>query len=185
MGDTTPQDRAIAVLNEKFNCANGAIGLDPPELRHLTAVKTTGPGLFDWQKLTLGEIVDCLAEAGLLVDPAKVKTLGLSHALLLNGYRGYADQVNAMARQIQEQGQQLALAMDTLEKQQAFLSEAREVLERVGCQFDMCTGPTVAPIDMRTCFVCEFLGRSWANQAPPSDALDVRDAVTQEGGTHA
>lgn len=106
--DTTPQDRAITALNDKFRCDNGAISLDPQELRHLTATKTTGPDLLDWQKLTLGEIVDCLAEAGLLADPAKAETLGLSHALLLNGYRGYADQVNAMARRIQELEAELA-----------------------------------------------------------------------------
>jgi len=75
MDNTTPQDRAIAALNEKFDCANGTISLEPPELRHLTATKATGPGLFDWQKLTLGEIVDCLADAGLLADPAKAEAL--------------------------------------------------------------------------------------------------------------
>lgn len=54
-------------------------------------------------------------------------------------------------------------ATAALVQQQALLSQAREVLERVGCQFDMCTGPTIAPVDMRTCFVCEFLGRTWAD----------------------
>jgi hypothetical protein len=62
----------------------------------------------------VGEAVQALADAGLLADPAKTETLGLSHALLLNGYRGYADQVNAMARRIREQDEQLALALDTL-----------------------------------------------------------------------
>ncbi|GHH57575.1 hypothetical protein [Lentzea cavernae] len=54
-------------------------------------------------------------------------------------------------------------ATEALAQQQTLLSQAREVLERVGCQFDMCTGPTSAPVDMRTCFVCEFLGRTWAD----------------------
>lgn len=32
--------------------------------------------------------------------------------------------------------------------------EALEALERVGCQFYMCTGPTLEPEDMVTCFAC-------------------------------
>jgi hypothetical protein len=45
---------------------------------------------------------------------ASADTSPLSHALLLKGYRGFADQVDAMARKIQEQEQQLALALETL-----------------------------------------------------------------------
>lgn len=32
--------------------------------------------------------------------------------------------------------------------------EALEALERIGCQFYMCTGPTLEPEDMVTCFAC-------------------------------
>lgn len=64
-----PRELAMQALNAKFDCGNGTIALEPVELRHLTATKATGPGLLDWQKLTLGEIVDCLAEAGLLAAP--------------------------------------------------------------------------------------------------------------------
>lgn len=64
-----PRQLAMQALNAKFDCGNGTIALEPVELRHLTATKATGPGLLDWQKLTLGEIADCLAEAGLLVAP--------------------------------------------------------------------------------------------------------------------
>lgn len=39
---------------------------------------------------------------------AQVETQGLSHALLLNGFRGYTDQVEAMARKIREQDAELA-----------------------------------------------------------------------------
>lgn len=66
--------RAIAVkaLFEKFQCDAGRLALDPcgpEEWPHLTAIKATGEGLFDWQKLTLGEVVDCLADARLLSAP--------------------------------------------------------------------------------------------------------------------
>lgn len=49
-----------------------------------------------------------LADAGLLVT-STVETQGLSHALLLKGYRGFADQVDAMGRRIREQNEELAL----------------------------------------------------------------------------
>lgn len=66
--------RALAVkaLYEKFQPDVGTIAVDAPaveEWPHLTAIKATGEGLFDWQKLTLGEIVDCLADARLLSAP--------------------------------------------------------------------------------------------------------------------
>lgn len=68
-----PRTLAVKALYEKFQCDTSTISLElhgPEEWPHLTAIKTTGPGLFDWQKLTLGEIVDCLADAGLLA-PAR------------------------------------------------------------------------------------------------------------------
>lgn len=79
MADATPQVRAVddvralavKALHDRFQCDAGTIALEPPaaeEWPHLTAIKTTGPDLFDWQKLTLGEIVDCLADAGLLAS---------------------------------------------------------------------------------------------------------------------
>lgn len=75
--------RALAVqaLFEKFQCDAGVIAVDPitaEEWPHLTAIKATGPGLFDWQKLTLGEIVDCLAEAGLLTPRPPLKAVAES-----------------------------------------------------------------------------------------------------------
>lgn len=39
------------------------------------------------------------------------------------------------------------------------LAESIEAFERLGCQFDFCDGPTLEPIDMRTCFVCDLLAR--------------------------
>lgn len=68
-GDTTPQDLAIKVLNGKFNCAWGFISVEPitvEDLRHSTPTAKTGPSPLNTRKLTLGEIVDCLADAGLL-----------------------------------------------------------------------------------------------------------------------
>lgn len=32
--------------------------------------------------------------------------------------------------------------------------EALEALERIGCQYKFCTGPTLEPEDMVTCFAC-------------------------------
>lgn len=71
---------AIKALYEKFRPDGGVIALDPltaGEWPHLTATKTTGPGLLDWQKLTLGEIADCLAEAGLLAAPKDARGGGV------------------------------------------------------------------------------------------------------------
>jgi hypothetical protein len=108
MGDTTPQDRAVAALIERFRPGLFPhIGIKPD-------MDQAEKAITNYRELTMGEIVDCLAEAGLLADPAKAETQGLSHALLLRGYRGFADQVDAMARKIREQDEQLALAMDTL-----------------------------------------------------------------------
>ncbi len=39
------------------------------------------------------------------------------------------------------------------------LSEMVETLERVGCQFQFCGGPTLEPVAMVTCFVCDLLAR--------------------------
>lgn len=39
------------------------------------------------------------------------------------------------------------------------LGETIVTLERVGCQFQFCQGPTLAPVPMRTCFVCETLAK--------------------------
>lgn len=53
-----------------------------------------------------------LADAGLLASrsgAAEVEAQGLSHALLLKGYRGFADQVTAMGQRIREQDEELAL----------------------------------------------------------------------------
>jgi len=41
----------------------------------------------------------------------------------------------------------------------ALLDEAIETLERVGCQFDYCDGPTLEPVNMVTCFACETLAK--------------------------
>ncbi len=41
----------------------------------------------------------------------------------------------------------------------ALLVDVVDSLEHVGCQFDHCTGPTLQPVDMRTCHRCEVLER--------------------------
>lgn len=55
---------------------------------------------------------------------AEAETLGLSHALLLKGYRGFADQVDAMSCRIREQDEELALHRE------------REALTRKALQLD-------------------------------------------------
>lgn len=39
------------------------------------------------------------------------------------------------------------------------LAEVRDTLERVGCQFWACQGPTLEPVDMVTCFRCVTLAK--------------------------
>ena len=59
------------------------------------------------------------------------------------------------------------------------IEESIEVLERVGCQFDFCDGPTLRPVAMRTCFVCDLLARLRVSvgRAPRrDDELTVRQA---------
>jgi hypothetical protein len=75
-GDTTPQDLAIKAINDKFNCEWGSISLEPytlADLRHTTPTAKVGPRTLDTRKLTLGEIVDCLADAGLLCSSPAVQ----------------------------------------------------------------------------------------------------------------
>jgi hypothetical protein len=39
------------------------------------------------------------------------------------------------------------------------LQESIDTLERVGCQWRFCDGPTLAPVPMVTCFACETLAK--------------------------
>lgn len=39
------------------------------------------------------------------------------------------------------------------------IADALDSLERVGCQFDHCDGPTTEPVNMVTCHVCETIAR--------------------------
>ena len=39
------------------------------------------------------------------------------------------------------------------------LQETLAALERVGCQFHLCNGPTLEPEDMRTCYVCKTIAK--------------------------
>jgi hypothetical protein len=41
----------------------------------------------------------------------------------------------------------------------ALLVESIDALERIGCQFTHCDGPTLEPVDMVTCFACALLAR--------------------------
>jgi len=39
------------------------------------------------------------------------------------------------------------------------LADAIDSLERVGCQFWACEGPTLTPVPMKTCHRCDVLAR--------------------------
>ncbi|GAA0550077.1 hypothetical protein GCM10010172_35190 [Paractinoplanes ferrugineus] len=54
----------------------------------------------------------------------------------------------------------------------ALLAESLEALERVGCQVDFCDGPTLEPVDMRTCFVCELIAKLRVDQGLPARRAD-------------
>lgn len=41
----------------------------------------------------------------------------------------------------------------------SLLVEVVETLERVGCQFEFCDGPTLDPVPMGTCYLCETLAK--------------------------
>lgn len=47
----------------------------------------------------------------------------------------------------------------------ALLDEAIETLERLGCQFGFCDGPTLEPVDMKTCYACGTLAKLRAYRA--------------------
>lgn len=90
MGDTTPQDRAVRVLIERFRPKVAPyVGMKPDMDRGEQAV--TDKGCI----LNLGEIVDCLADAGLLSSPQgeEVSSLRSERDLVdkvtaaLSGYR--------------------------------------------------------------------------------------------------
>ncbi|GAB7044935.1 hypothetical protein [Catenuloplanes indicus] len=56
------------------------------------------------------------------------------------------------------------------------LAEAINSLERVGCQFWACEGPTLDPIDMVTCYRCTTLGKLYAvrdGNLNPTTALEA------------
>jgi hypothetical protein len=54
------------------------------------------------------------------------------------------------------------------------VAEVVETLERVGCQFDFCDGPTLDPVPMGTCYRCETLAKvRVAAGLPPRDAEEL------------
>lgn len=72
---------------------------------------------------------------------------------------GAAPNSQAMHGLTVEDGHNIRAALDKVLPPTPFLLEslakAIQVLERVGCQFDYCGGPTLEPIDMITCYVCD------------------------------
>jgi addiction module HigA family antidote len=69
--DTTPQDRAVEALVAKFKGDYVRSGFSPEDPRdYSTLVPRVENGETGLSSLTFGEIVDCLAEAGLLFSDA-------------------------------------------------------------------------------------------------------------------
>ncbi len=61
------------------------------------------------------------------------------------------------------------------------LAETIEVLERVGCQFIYCDGPTLDLQDMITCYACEALAKLRVAAGLPAHSEDdgtARDTPT-------
>lgn len=57
--------------------------------------------------------------------------------------------------------------------------EAIEALERIGCQFFACDGPTLEPVNMSTCFVCDLLARLRVEAGLPPRRDDELTAVAR------
>lgn len=65
----TPQDRAVQALHDKYGLGAGVLSAVPLTLADMldhTPSTSTGPSILDFRCLRLGEILDCLADAGLL-----------------------------------------------------------------------------------------------------------------------
>lgn len=67
--------------------------------------------------------------------------------------------------------------MASNEVTEALLLEAIDALERVGCQFDMCDGPTLEPVSMSTCYLCETLAKIRAAVGRPPRSGDEMTAA--------
>lgn len=57
------------------------------------------------------------------------------------------------------------------------VAEALASLERVGCQFDHCDGPTLEPVNMVTCHVCETIARLRAALGRPARLPEEQTAA--------
>lgn len=65
------------------------------------------------------------------------------------------------------------------------MAEALESLERVGCQFDHCDGPTTKPVDMVTCHVCETIARLRVALGRPARLPEETTAAERIDANHA
>jgi hypothetical protein len=94
--DTTPQDRAVQALHDKFDLSSGVISLMAPTLTEMldyTPTARTGPSPLDFRRLKLREILDCLADAGLLA---------VSEDQLRDDFNAMKAQTEAMGARIRE-----------------------------------------------------------------------------------
>lgn len=94
--DTTPRDRAVAALVEKFKGAYVASGFSPSDPRdYSTLVPRVENGETGLSSLTFGEIVDCLADAGLLVSSHLTHSLCLEWDETCEGFTTISDGAEA------------------------------------------------------------------------------------------
>ena len=77
-------------------------------------------------------------------------------------------QAERIARACAEvEAQRLAVAAREQAALRALLTDSLESLERIGCQFWACEGPTLASEDMVTCHVCALIARLHAALPDP------------------
>jgi hypothetical protein len=68
---------------------------------------------------------------------------------------------------------------------QELVVEAADALERVGCQFQFCDGPTLEPVDGVTCFRCDLLARLRAAVGRPARRPDEETFRERDDRRHA
>jgi len=56
------------------------------------------------------------------------------------------------------------------------LEEAIDALDRVGCQFEHCDGPTLDPVPMCTCYRCDIIARLRVVAGQPARRADEMTA---------
>lgn len=66
----------------------------------------------------------------------------------------------------------------------SLLDETIEALERIGCQYNYCDGPTLKPVAMVTCFACDLLARLRVAAGRPPRRNDELTALQYDQDRH-